>query len=76
MTSFSVVIPTRNRPDYLRTAIESVLKQEWPARDIIVGQRDKLDRLVEVLLEKETIDGNELKSLLGEVSASAAEGSA
>lgn len=36
MTSFSVVIPTRNRPAFLRTAIESVLKQEWPARDIIV----------------------------------------
>lgn len=36
MKSFSVVIPTRNRPAYLRTAIESVLMQDWPARDIIV----------------------------------------
>jgi cell division protease FtsH len=55
--------------------------------DIINAQYDRalailknktgiLKRAVMVLLEKETIDGNELKSLLGEVAASAAEGSA
>jgi cell division protease FtsH len=43
---------------------------------ILKTKTDILKRAVMVLLEKETIDGNELKSLLGEVAASAAEGSA
>lgn len=36
MTSFSVIIPTRNRPDYLRQAISSLLDQAVAPNEIIV----------------------------------------
>ena len=36
MTSFSVVIPTRNRPHFLKPALASVLVQTHQPRDIIV----------------------------------------
>ncbi len=45
----SVVIPTHNRPDMLRGAIESVLAQTYPVREIIVvdnGRPEETERVV------------------------------
>ncbi|GEM_PF-7132309 len=36
MTSVSVVIPTRNRYDYLKMAVESVLSQTHPVMEVII----------------------------------------
>lgn len=36
MTTFSVIIPTRNRPDYLRDAVASLLGQVVAPDEIIV----------------------------------------
>lgn len=52
MSSFSVVIPTRNRPHFLKEAISSVLAQSLRPRDIIVvddgeGAREALKGLSE-----------------------------
>ncbi len=44
----SVIIPTHNRPDMLKTAVESVLSQTWPKIEIIVandGGEDVADML-------------------------------
>ena len=36
MTSVSVIIPTRNRPQFLKTAVNSVVAQSHAAREIII----------------------------------------
>jgi len=36
MLSFSVIIPTRNRPQYLRGAVESALAQSHPPHEVLV----------------------------------------
>jgi glycosyltransferase involved in cell wall biosynthesis len=49
MLPVSVVIPTHNRPDMLRGAIESVLGQTYPVREIIVvdnGRPKETERVV------------------------------
>ncbi|MFH1087153.1 MAG: ATP-dependent zinc metalloprotease FtsH [Chloroflexota bacterium] len=57
-----------------RTALEIdreirslVEKAHTTAREIIIPNRDKLDRLVKQLIERETVDGPELDSIFGEV---------
>jgi cell division protease FtsH len=47
--------------------VERLLKEaEERASQLLTAHRDALDRIVELLLEKETIDGDELRSALGE----------
>ena len=36
MVSFSVIIPTKNRPQFLAQAVASVLAQDYPVSDVIV----------------------------------------
>lgn len=48
--SFSVIIPTKNRAERLKMAIESVLEQEYPPEKIIVvddGSRDHTRRILD-----------------------------
>lgn len=48
---------------------EIIGSQYARAVEILQGHRDTLDRGAKILLEKEKIDGDELKALMGEVSA-------
>jgi len=51
----------RRIDDEVRRLIDSCYAR---AHDIIIDQRDKLDRLVEVLLEKETLDQEEVAAIM------------
>lgn len=46
-----------------------IFVDELDALDILRGYREILDRGAKVLLEKEKIDGEELKALMGKVAA-------
>ena len=48
-SSVSVVIPTYNRPDMLREAIQSVLNQTRPASEIIVVDNGSFEETVSVI---------------------------
>jgi glycosyltransferase involved in cell wall biosynthesis len=49
MPLFSVVIPSYNRADYIGRSIDSVLKQPFADREIIVAEDGSTDRTMEVL---------------------------
>jgi cell division protease FtsH len=51
----------RRIDDEIRSIIDGCYAR---ARDIIIDQRDKLDRLVEVLLEKETLDQEQVAAIM------------
>lgn len=49
------------------TAIREILNQSYvEARTIISQNREAIDRLVQILMEKETIEGNEFRQILSE----------
>jgi len=48
-TLVTVVIPTRNRADYLRSAIESVLSQDYAHVECIVIDAASTDDTIELL---------------------------
>ncbi len=52
-----------------REVREIVSRQYERALSVLRGQKDTLDRGAEILLEKEKIDGEELKALMGKVAA-------
>ena len=41
--SISIAIPTRNRPEVLRKAIESCLSQEYPNFEIVIAENSDDD---------------------------------
>ncbi|HWF44206.1 MAG TPA: glycosyltransferase [Candidatus Kapabacteria bacterium] len=49
MTRISVIIITRNRVDYLRECVDSILLQDYPNFEILIGDNGSTDETIEYL---------------------------
>jgi GT2 family glycosyltransferase len=58
MTPISVVIITRNRVDYLRECVDSILLQDYPDFEILIGDNGSTDETIEYL---EQLAANDLR---------------
>jgi succinoglycan biosynthesis protein ExoA len=52
----TIVIPARNEERHIRSCLESVLRQRWPALQVIVVDGASMDRTAQIVAEVSTAD--------------------